>query len=42
MTRVSSVLGTIGNTPHVQLTRLFGTRVDVWMKLERADRKSVV
>ena len=37
MTRVSSVLGTIGNTPHVQLTRLFGTRVDVWMKLERAN-----
>ena len=37
MTRVSSVLGTIGNTPHVQLTRLFGSRVDVWMKLERAN-----
>ena len=37
MTRVSSVLGTIGNTPHVRLSRLFGTRVEVWMKLERAN-----
>jgi cysteine synthase len=37
MTRVSSVLGTIGNTPHVQLTRLFGSRVDVWMKMERSN-----
>ena len=37
MSRFSSVLGAIGNTPHVQLTRLFGTRVDVWMKLERAN-----
>ena len=37
MTRYSSILGTIGNTPHVLLARLFGTRVDVWMKLERAN-----
>ncbi len=37
MSRFSSVLGAIGNTPHVQLSRLFGTRVDVWMKLERAN-----
>ena len=37
MTRFASVLGTVGNTPHVQLARLFGTRVDVWMKLERAN-----
>jgi len=37
MTRAASILATIGNTPHVQLTRLFGTRVDVWMKLERAN-----
>ena len=37
MTRHASVLGTIGNTPHVQLTRLFGSRVDVWMKMERAN-----
>jgi cysteine synthase len=37
MTRVASILGTIGNTPHVHLARLFGTRVEVWMKLERAN-----
>ncbi|MDZ7632532.1 MAG: cysteine synthase A [Gemmatimonadaceae bacterium] len=37
MSRASSILGTIGNTPHVHLSRLFGTRVDVWMKLERAN-----
>lgn len=37
MTRMTSVLGAIGNTPHVQLSRLFGSRVDVWMKLERAN-----
>jgi cysteine synthase len=37
MTRASSILGTIGNTPHVHLARLFGSRVHVWMKLERAN-----
>jgi cysteine synthase len=37
MTRFASVIGTIGNTPHVQLSRMFGSRVDVWMKLERAN-----
>ncbi len=37
MTRATSILGTIGNTPHVHLARLFGPRVDVWMKLERAN-----
>ena len=37
MTRFASIIGTIGNTPHVQLSRMFGSRVDVWMKLERAN-----
>ena len=37
MTRAASILQTIGNTPHVHLARLFGTRVEVWMKLERAN-----
>ena len=37
MSRATSILGTIGNTPHVQLSRLFGSRVEVWMKLERAN-----
>ncbi len=35
--KAQSVLDTIGGTPHVRLARLFGTRVSVWMKLERAN-----
>jgi cysteine synthase A len=33
----SSVLETIGNTPHVRINRLFDSRVSVWTKLERAN-----
>jgi cysteine synthase A len=35
--RATSILETIGNTPHVRINRLFGTGADVWMKLERAN-----
>jgi len=35
--RTDSVLGTIGNTPHVRVNRLFPSRVKVWLKLERAN-----
>ncbi len=35
--RANSILETIGNTPHVRLNRLFPSRVEVWMKLERAN-----
>lgn len=35
--RVESILETIGNTPHVRLRRLFGDRVRVYLKLERAN-----
>jgi cysteine synthase A len=35
--RATSILDTIGNTPHVRLNRLFPSRVEVWMKLERAN-----
>jgi cysteine synthase len=35
--RAHSILDTIGGTPHVRLSRLFGPRVEVWMKLERAN-----
>ena len=35
--RVQSILETVGNTPHVRIRRLFDPRVDVWMKLERAN-----
>ena len=34
--KVNSILDTIGNTPHVRLSRLF-PRNEVWMKLERAN-----
>jgi cysteine synthase A len=35
VTKVSSILETIGNTPHLRLNRLFDPRVEVWVKLER-------
>ena len=35
--RAQNILETIGNTPHVKINRLFGNRVEVWMKLERAN-----
>jgi len=35
--RASNILETIGSTPHVRLNRLFPHRVEVWMKLERAN-----
>jgi cysteine synthase A len=35
--RAQNILETIGNTPHVKLNRLFDARVEVWMKLERAN-----
>ncbi len=35
--RVATILETIGHTPHVRLQRLFDPRVEVWMKLERAN-----
>lgn len=33
--RAETILEVIGNTPHVRIRRLFGTEVEVWMKLER-------
>ena len=35
--RANSILDTIGDTPHVRLSRLFEPRVEVWMKVERAN-----
>jgi cysteine synthase A len=35
--RADSILDTIGDTPHIRLSRLFGDRVEVWLKLERAN-----
>lgn len=33
----NNILETIGNTPHVRLNRLFDSRVEVYLKLERAN-----
>lgn len=35
--RVATILDTIGHTPHVRVQRLFDARVEVWMKVERAN-----
>ncbi len=36
--KARNILETIGNTPHVKINRLFeNRRVEVWMKLERAN-----
>jgi cysteine synthase A len=35
--RASSILGTIGNTPHIRINRLFGSGAEVWVKSERAN-----
>jgi cysteine synthase A len=33
--KASSVLDTIGNTPHIRINRLFGTTHEIWVKSER-------
>jgi cysteine synthase A len=35
--KAANILETIGNTPHVRVNRLFGDRVEVWIKQERAN-----
>ncbi|MGE5354312.1 MAG: cysteine synthase A [Acidobacteriota bacterium] len=35
--RANNVLETIGNTPTVRINNLFSSRVEVWMKLEKAN-----
>jgi cysteine synthase len=35
--RASTVLQTIGNTPHIRVNRLFGSSHQVWIKSERAN-----
>jgi cysteine synthase A len=35
--KASSILETIGNTPHIRVNRLFGTSAEVWVKSERAN-----
>jgi len=33
--KATSILETIGNTPHVKINRLFGSKHEVWIKLEK-------
>jgi cysteine synthase A len=35
--KASTILDTIGNTPHVRVQRLFGPDAEVWIKFERAN-----
>ena len=35
--KANNILGTIGNTPHVKINRLYGSDHEVWIKLERAN-----
>jgi len=35
--KAANILETIGNTPHVRITRLFGERAEVWIKQERTN-----
>lgn len=35
--RYDTILGTIGDTPHVRVNRLFDDGIEVWTKLERAN-----
>jgi cysteine synthase A len=35
--KASSILETIGNTPHIRVNRLFGDRAEVWIKSERSN-----
>jgi cysteine synthase len=33
--KAANILGTIGNTPHVRINRLYGNNHEVWMKMEK-------
>lgn len=35
--KANTILDTIGRTPHLRLNRLFDPRIEVWVKLERAN-----
>ncbi len=35
--KIQNILESIGNTPHVRINNLFESKVEVWMKLERAN-----
>ena len=35
--KADNILATIGDTPHIRMNRLFGTKHEVWIKSERAN-----
>lgn len=35
--KANNILATIGNTPHVRLSKLYGSQNEVWMKLEKTN-----
>jgi cysteine synthase A len=35
--KASTILDTIGNTPHIRINRLFGDKAEVWVKSERSN-----
>ena len=35
--KAQNILETIGNTPHVRLTKLFPAKAEVWIKLEKTN-----
>ena len=35
--KANNILATIGNTPHVRINKLFGSKNEVWMKLEKTN-----
>ncbi|GAB3197999.1 cysteine synthase A [Pontibacter aydingkolensis] len=35
--KATTILGTIGNTPHVRINKLFDDKAEVWMKMERSN-----
>ncbi|HKI88132.1 MAG TPA: pyridoxal-phosphate dependent enzyme, partial [Draconibacterium sp.] len=35
--KVQNILGTIGNTPHVRLSRLYPADYEVWVKVEKTN-----
>ena len=40
--KAKSILETIGNTPVVQINKLFGNKKEVWIKLEKANPSSSI
>ena len=35
--KLNTILDAVGNTPHLKINQLFGTKHEVWIKLERSN-----